>query len=266
MLNEKKLLHKMEELVLHDPANRLEEKVSYYDAPLLGIASASDTLFTDMKKEGVIGTHYLLPAEWLPGAASVIVYFLPFTKEIRHSNYSSGLVSTEWLHARFRGEEFNNCMRRLIISEIDAVGGRAVAPVLQPEFTTDYEVCTSNWSERHAAYIAGLGTFSLNKGLITAKGMAGRFGSVITDLPLTPTKRDYDSPFQYCPAISDGSCGICIERCPVSCITPEGKNKITCHHYLFIEDPVKETKERFGYPYSTCGKCYTNVPCEDRIP
>ena len=38
----------------------------------------------------------------------------------------------------------------------------------------------SNWSERHVAYVCGLGTFGC-QGLITSKGLAGRFGSIITD-------------------------------------------------------------------------------------
>ena len=45
---------------------------------------------------------------------------------------------------------------------------------LKPDFHAD-----SKWSERHAAYACGLGTFGLSKGLITEKGMAGRFASII---------------------------------------------------------------------------------------
>jgi epoxyqueuosine reductase QueG len=37
-------------------------------------------------------------------------------------------------------------------------------------------VFSSNWSERHAAYTAGLGTFGLCDGLITPLGKAMRVG------------------------------------------------------------------------------------------
>jgi epoxyqueuosine reductase len=43
----------------------------------------------------------------------------------------------------------------------------------------------SSWSERHAAYAAGLGTFGLCDGLITARGKAVRFGSIISKLLTT---------------------------------------------------------------------------------
>ena len=54
-------------------------------------------------------------------------------------------------------------------------GARAVAPCLQDGWTAinDPQVgLASTWSERHAAYAAGLGTFSLNDGLITERGIA----------------------------------------------------------------------------------------------
>lgn len=48
---------------------------------------------------------------------------------------------------------------------------------------------TSNWSERHVAFVCGLGTFGLSKGLITEKGIAGRLGSLIVSEKFEPRKR-----------------------------------------------------------------------------
>jgi epoxyqueuosine reductase QueG len=254
------------ELAQNSPANSFGGEYRFYEPPLIAVASASDPLFAEMKSPQAVGPMFMLPREWLPGAATVISYFLPFTLKIRRSNRSLGPASPEWLHARFPGEEFNNLMRRFIISETEKAGGRALAPVINPGFVSDFEIYTSNWSERHVAFIAGLGTFGLNRGLITKKGMAGRFGSVITDLKLPVTRRPYDSPFQYCPFLSDGSCGACIDRCPTAAITPSGKDKAACHQYLFFTNPMKAFNEPFGYPHSACGKCQTAVPCEDMIP
>ena len=53
-----------------------------------------------------------------------------------------------------------------------------MAPVLQPYFEktyrTDGKGYFSNWSERHIAYAAGLGTFSLSDGFIIERGIAHR--------------------------------------------------------------------------------------------
>lgn len=76
----------------------------------------------------------------------------------------------------------------------------------------------SNWSERHIAFVAGLGTFGLSKSLITKRGCAGRYGSVITSLPFKSIRREYDGVYDYC-----SMCGECIARCPSGAITKEGK-------------------------------------------
>jgi epoxyqueuosine reductase QueG len=170
------------------------------------------------------------------------------------------------MHARFKGDAFIHDIRRFIVSELEKAGGRGIAPHIDPSFYADFTLYTSNWSERHVAYIAGLGTFSLNRGLITEKGMAGRFGSVVTDLNFEATPRKYADPFEYCLFTREGKCGACIKRCPVRAINKEGKDKYTCHQYLFFTNPRKEFNVQHGYPYSACGKCQTKVPCEHQIP
>jgi len=49
-----------------------------FDAPLTGVASADDPAFRDLRRESVVGPHFLLPEEWLPGARAVVSFFLPF--------------------------------------------------------------------------------------------------------------------------------------------------------------------------------------------
>lgn len=39
--------------------------------------------------------------------------------------------------------------------------------------------------------VCGLGIFGLSKGLITSKGIAGRFGSIVTELQIIPNEREY---------------------------------------------------------------------------
>jgi epoxyqueuosine reductase QueG len=108
----------------------------------------------------------------------------------------------------------------------------------------------SNWSERHAAFTAGLGTFSRNRSLITRLGAAGRFGSVITDAELEPTPRPYLGVTEYC-----DDCGLCVDRCPCRAIAASGKDNQVCSAYLAT------TKVLYAPRYG-CGKCQTGVPCE----
>ena len=100
-----------------------------------------------------------------------------------------------------------------------------------------------------------MGTFSLSKGLITERGVSGRFGSVVTDAPLPVTKRRYTGLYDYC-----SMCGACVRNCPAQAISLEhGKSHHLCCSYF---DTLREKyAPRFG-----CGKCQVNVPCERRIP
>jgi epoxyqueuosine reductase QueG len=260
------LIQEMEHFIAHQALNRLPSGQMIYAAPLVGFAQAEDPLFQEFKKDHIIGPRHPEPGQWLAGAQTVISYFLPFTDHIRLSNHPPGPASAEWLQGRFQGEALNNEMRKWLVAKLEQAGEKAVAPVLDKTWQADYEKFTSNWSERHVAHVAGLGTFSLNRGLITSRGMAGRFGSIVTSLALPPTPRTYTQAFAYCPYLQDGSCGTCIDRCPSGAITSQGKDKKRCHQYIFIEDPLASLRAGFGYPTSSCGKCQTAVPCERAIP
>lgn len=228
------------------------DSVQIYDVPLIGIASVSDSLWDKLKEPHIIGPNHLNPIEWLPSSKSVLSYFLPFTEQIRTSNQHEGLPSKEWLYGRCEGEIFNNSLRHFIIDSVEEKGGIAMAPALDKRFLNINH--RSNWSERHVAFIAGLGTFSLSHSLITKLGTAGRFGSVIVDLELEPNSRSYKEIEEYCI-----KCGKCIERCPVHAITENSRDKEICSIYL---DNILETnKPRYG-----CGKCQTAVPCEHVNP
>ena len=248
------LEEKMADFTLNSEQNFLDKlnMMQIFDLPLVGVAGASDPLWDKMKEATVVGPDHLTPNEWLSGAESVISYFLPFTEDIRSSNRLEGPPSKEWLYGRCEGEMFNNGLRRLIIDLVEVAGGEAVAPALDKRFGVNNHI--SNWSERHVAFIAGLGTFSLSHSLITCLGTAGRFGSVIVDLEFEQNTRLYQEVDEYC-----AKCGTCIERCPILAINEKGKDKECCSQYLY--KMFELNKPRYG-----CGKCQTAVPCEYGIP
>ncbi len=249
-----------------DSGNRMPGGAIIFDQVLLGFVSADDPVFEEFRRETVIGPLFRPPRDWLPDASTVISYFLRFSEPVRRSNYEGELPSPEWLHGRFIGEEFNKKLRLHLVAELEKMGGTAVTPALDDNYKADYENFKSNWSERHIAYAAGLGTFGLSRGLITKLGISGRFGSVITDLRFPGRPAPLTDPFKDCPYFEDKSCGVCIDRCPSGAITAEGKNKYACYRYTRVEDRVKSLRKKYGYDHSICGKCQVNVPCEDEIP
>jgi len=239
-----------------------------FDEPLCGIGAADDALFAEYKKPGIIGPWHMTPAEWLPGAQSVVSLFFPFSEEVRRSNRAyKDRPSDPWLHGRIEGQVFLRSFIDTLRERLISRGIAACTPMTDSRFadaqgiasiigyTSDEPLYTSNWSERHAAYVCGLGTFGLSKGLITEKCMAGRFTSIILDLPLPPDTRDYTGVYDYCIR-----CGACARRCAANAISLEtGKDHTACRKW------VSETSRRFA-PRFGCGLCQTGVPCEEKNP
>ena len=83
------------------------EGLIMFERPIFGVSAANDSIYQIFKRNEVIGDNFMLPEEWLPGARSVISFFLPFTERVRSSNRGDPeSTSPEWLHARIEGQAF----------------------------------------------------------------------------------------------------------------------------------------------------------------
>jgi epoxyqueuosine reductase len=270
-----RLIAEIRRFVAECPENRQEDgQTPYFGTPLIAFAAADDPLF-DRYREVVCPDH-LSPLAFLEdlGAdpqqgGTVVCWSLPIVEPTRQSNRpESQWPSRPWARTRQFGEAFNVSLRRHVTAFLTNAGYRAVAPQLSPlwrEIADGGNAPLSTWSERHAAYAAGLGTFSLNDALITPHGIAHRLGTVITDLLLSPSHRPYANHTANCLHFPNGECGLCIERCPVGAISSAGHDKKRCRDYVYGNVP-QEVGERFGVKTAGCGLCQTGVPCEAGIP
>jgi epoxyqueuosine reductase QueG len=261
--------------VLESPDNRFPDSRPYFDEPLVGFAAADDPLFTQYKT--IIGEFHMTPAEIMedtygPGvgkASTVICWILPITRETRESNRGAELIpSLDWALTRSHGERFNTLLRMHLVELFRYLGVQAVAPLLSGMWRPVKETpvgMASTWSERHAAYAAGLGTFSLSDGLITEKGIAHRCGSVITREVIPPTLRSYSDPWSNCLYFREGGCCLCIPRCPVGAISRQGHDKDKCQEYVY-GTLRNSAGQLYDIMETGCGLCQTRVPCESCIP
>ena len=245
-----------------------------FDEPLVGFAGAADPLFEEYQR--IIGPFHRTPQEAMAealgagvSARAVVCWVLPISRAARRSNRrETRRPSREWALTRDLGERFNSALRRHMVALLEAQGHRAVAPLLSPAWkrVSDPRVgLASTWSERHAAYAAGLGTFGLNDSLITARGTAHRLGSVITDRPVAPTPRPYHDHHEYCLHHRGLGCGVCVARCPAQAVSLDGHDKARCQHQVH-GPPARELGGALGLAEVGCGLCQTKVPCEERIP
>lgn len=267
---------RLADFVLSSPGNAIQKSYALrddivgtpmFDAPIVGCARADDPLFSQIKSDDtILGSTFKLPSEWLAGAKSVISIFYPFSERVRKSNWDNlNVPSDEWLHGRIEGHEFIHDADNIVEGWLRDEGYETHVPALdpsleiikrEPEDAVGRPMFQSSWSERHVAFVAGLGTFGLSAHLITSVGKAGRIGSIITTASIEPTLRPYgDDPYAYCTR-----CGACTKRCPVDALSLEhGKDYQTC--WVYLEESKIRFKPRYG-----CGKCQHLVPCETGIP
>ncbi|MBN1883112.1 MAG: epoxyqueuosine reductase [Deltaproteobacteria bacterium] len=226
-----------------------------WEAPLIAFASASDPAF-DRLRFAVSMTH-TTPKKLFPESKTVVVYFLPFVREIVESNDSVGAASEQWALAYVETNRLIIDMNRHLVDELKEFGIGALS--LPPTHNFDPETLTSDWSHKHAAFIAGLGTFGLHKMIITEKGSAGRLGSLLIDAEIPPSPKPF---FEYCLYKYNKSCRKCVAKCTFGALKEDSFDRFACY------DVLKENDERYGHlgPSDVCGKCVTMVPCSFENP
>lgn len=274
------------EKIIHDfwataPSNslHLDSGEKAWAEPHVAIARGDDPLFRRHKE--LIGPFLWTPEEAYAIAypdnsapadeLRVISYVLPQTPETRADQSREDTLPAErWAKSRYFGEQFNCDLRLHLAEALTAAGHPSVAPERLPGFAYQQSErfgIASNWSERHAAFITGLGTFSLSDAMITRWGKAVRFGSVVSRIDLPVTERAYgDDIHGWCLWYAKGTCGACAKRCPVDAITTaEGHDKRACFTYI-RETTTPYTSKTFGTGATPCGLCQVKIPCEAQVP
>jgi epoxyqueuosine reductase QueG len=245
--------------------------------PLVGFSRGGDPLWNSLKK--VVGPFHWTPKEIFlqafpdvnasPGELTVISWILPQTESTKADNRrETSFPSHRWARTRTFGEEINNNLKKHVVTALQSMGYETIAPTLHTGFSWQNSPqygFSSNWSERHVAYVSGLGTFGLCDGLITPVGKAMRLGSVVSHIQIPPTPRPYSSHTDYCLFFSKGTCKKCISRCPAGAISDAGHDKGKCFDYVFGK-AIPYIKSTYGFDGYSCGLCQTGVPCESKIP
>ncbi len=248
-----------------------------FDAPIIGYARGDDPIFEEFKSD--IGVFYLTPLEAFekaypgsgvrPDELTVISWILPHAKQTKMDNRKEKTHPSErWARGKKFGVLVSMKLQNHLIKTLGEAGDKAMAPCALSHWSEQMSEkygYSSTWSERHAAYAAGLGTFGLCDGLITPVGKAMRCGSVVAQITIPPTKRPYEQHTEYCLFLSEGTCGLCMTRCPVGAITEKGHDKEKCR--VHVDGACTEyAKRHFNLKINVCGLCQTRVPCESGIP
>jgi epoxyqueuosine reductase len=268
----------IDDFISVSPLNTMENGTGEpaWDSSLVGFSSGADQIWQQYKE--YVGAFHWTPWEVFnqhcpeknvsADELTVISWVLPQTQSVRKTNLRAKTYpSQEWARIRVYGEKFNIALREHLVKSLEEAGHPAVAPMLTPNWTivnSHRFSYASSWSERHAAHAAGLGTFGLCDGLITARGKAMRTGSIVAKVSIKPTPRPYANHQAYCLYYAKGTCGKCIDRCPARAITQDGHDKEKCREHLALSR--KYVQKTYGFEGYGCGLCQVGVPCEAKIP
>ena len=219
--------------------------------PLVGFSSADNPKYEELKS--LIGPWHKRPDEFLPSAKSVISFFVPFSKAVVKSPRKEG-EPVLW------GEAY-----QVVNKQFGILGERLKAFLEEKGFeaftipathTYDPKTQQASWSHRSAAVISGLGTFGINRIVITPKGSGGRFCNVITSAELEPSLAQ---PEELCTHLNGGSCGACMYVCPVGALSFDGFDSFKCQDHL-NKNAEALSKDADGEVADVCGKCIALCP------
>ena len=242
-------------------------KEGIWKTPLISVISADNPLIPKLKE--AVSPDHLLPEELLPGAKSVVVFFVPFENRIVSSNLEGEAASEDWAKAYI----LTNSLIGFISDEIEKVIYERGFKMEKIKATHNFNEKTlmSQWSHRHFAWIAGLGTFGINNMLITPNGCCGRFGSFITTADyncfcISPAKSPLygnDPKKEKCLYKRNGSCGLCQKKCVHGAYGEGGEfYKHKCYEACLKNASLYK---HLGLA-DVCGKCLVGLPCSTKSP
>lgn len=206
--------------------------------------------------------EHLHPHDLLETVRSVLVFFIPFKKDLVKENKIGNRPCRNWGLAYVHTNDLINRASESIGEFLQTKGYRSGLTPATHNF--DEKRLMARWSHKHLAHLVGLGCFGTHYMLITPKGCSGRLGSLVTEAELG------DNPAltaeEACLLKAGKECGKCIERCPVNALGETGFDRRKCW------DRLKENLATLEYfsdlPDTThvCGKCAAMMPCSFKSP
>jgi len=216
-----------------------------YCEPLIGFVAANNSVFNDLSN--ILGHKHLLPTDILSNAETIIVYFLPFSEKIAKLIQGEKTILQEWSDVY----SITNILLIKISDNLKEMFNEQGIQVSGIPPTNNYNpvTLTSEWSHKSIAVMSGIGSFGLNRLLITKHGTCGRLNSIIIDKYIESSK---NSNHNYCLYYQTGKCKVCLERCPSGAISEHGINKFRCNAYL---DGKNIHDSQQGCPMCSSGPC-----------
>ena len=232
-------LRKFAEKFVADEPGRLETD-GWWQTPLLATAPI-DQRFDQLAQ--IAADDHLQPRDLLLTAKSVIVFFIPFKKELVKENKKGERPCRNWGVAYV---QTNDLIERLTQALGDLLAENGFKLGLTPATHNFDDVkLMARWSHKHLAHLVNIGRFGVHHMLITPVGCTGRLGSLVSEVDLG------DHPLietdQACLLKAGKECGQCIKACPVDALSEDGFDRRRCW------DRLNENRDTMEY-FSSAGE------------
>jgi epoxyqueuosine reductase len=225
------------------------DTITKYRRPVIGFASADDPLYA--RASEIIGYDVLQPRDLLPEAESVVSFFVPFdVATIKYARARQQISNREWSLGYYELNLLIGKIMNRVVKELHAMGIKAASEPVTENY--DHIELATKWPHKTSAYIAGVGTFGINRLIISPLGCAGRLGTVVFSEKVTPTQRPDQ---ENCLYKREGKCGVCAKMCPSKAIRYNSFNRFVCnlHDNTMRENPSALDRGDFNCSSGPCG-------------
>ena len=226
----------------------------FWQAPLLVSAPIDDRF--DVLPQIAFDAH-MHPHDLLPGARSLIVFFIPFKRALVKENKKTDRPCRNWGLAYLQTNDLIESLSRALESFLADRGFKSGLTPATHNF--DKDVLMARWSHKHLAFLANLGRFGTHHMLITPVGCTGRLGSLVTEAELGEHPLIDDN--EACLLKAGKKCGKCIEACPVDALSENGFERRSCWNRLNENRAILDYFSDLPESTDVCGKCVALMPC-----
>ena len=231
----------------------------WWQTPLLATAPI-DSRFDQLPL--IAADDHLHPRDLLPTAKSVIVFYIPFKKELVKENRKGDRPCRNWGVAYVQTNDLIGRLSRALGDWLTEKGFKSGLTPATHNF--DEAKLMARWSHKHLAHLVNLGRFGVHHMMITPVGCTGRLGSLVSEVE--PGEHPLIQSEEACLLKAGKECGQCIKACPVEALSVDGFDRKRCW------DRLKENRRDLDYlsdlPESThvCGKCAALIRCSFKNP